>query len=271
MNLEDRNVVITGGASGIGKAVARRFADEGAKVVIADLSAENSKAIADEMGGIGIQCDVTSERDIKILVSEVEQAIGPIDLFFSNAGVAIGEGEHAASASNETWQKCWDIHVMSHVYAARALLPGMLERGDGYLLQMASAAGLLSQIGDAAYTATKHAAVAFAESLAITHADQGLKVSVVCPQYVATPLLGYAEDNVKPRNPTTITPEQAAETILAGVKNETFLILPHEEVLEYYQHRTADTGSWLTGMRRLRNNLIELAGSSRNEDIMKLL
>ena len=175
MELKGKVAVITGGASGIGKAIATRFAEEGARIAIADLVLEKAQETADAVNGIAIQCDVTSEEQIKDLVSEVEIRVGPIDLFCSNAGVAFGEGVHSASAGNEVWQTCWDIHVMSHVYAARAVLPSMIERGEGYLLNMASAAGLLSQIGDAAYSATKHAAVGFAESLAITHADDGIR------------------------------------------------------------------------------------------------
>lgn len=271
MELKDKVVVITGGGSGIGRAVARIFANEGARIAIGDRSPEFAKNTANEIGGIGIECDVVSEEQIKALISRTEQEIGPVDLFFSNAGLVRGECGHAASASDDDWQANWQIHVMAHVYAARALLPGMIERESGYLLNMASAAGLLSQIGDAAYTATKHAAVAFAESLAITHGDQGIKVSVVCPQYVATPLIGYDLDNPQPRNEGTITPEQAAQAILNGVKDERFLILTHPEVATYYQHRAGDPDRWLSGMRRLRQNIIDAVGGTGSEEMRKFL
>ena len=190
MKLIDKTVIVTGGARGIGRALCRAFAANGARVVVADLLEEHAKIVAAEIEGLGVGCDVTNESEIQTLVRDAEKQYGPIDLFCSNAGICVGEPDHSASASNEAWQTCWDIHVMAHVYAARAVLPSMIARGEGYFVQMASAAGLLSQIGDAAYSASKHAAVGFAESLSITHGDDGIKVSVICPQYVATPMLG---------------------------------------------------------------------------------
>ena len=187
MNVNDKTVVVTGGARGIGKALAIRFAKEGARVVVSDLKEETARRVAEPIEGLAVACDVSKESAVQNLVARAEDRFGPIDLFCSNAGVFFGEPDLATSAGNDHWQTCWDIHVMAHVYAARAVLPGMIERGGGYLLNMASAAGLLSQIGDAAYSATKHAAVGFAESLAITHGDDGVKVSVICPQFVATP------------------------------------------------------------------------------------
>ena len=181
MNLNQKTVIVTGGARGIGAAMARRFAAEGANVVVADLDKSGAEATAATLDGLAFACDVTNENDIIALVAAAESQFGQVDMFCSNAGVCFGEPSHAASASNETWNRCWDVHVMSHVYAARAVLPGMIARGDGYLLQMSSAAGLLNQIGDAAYSASKHAALGFAESLAITDADDGIKVSVICP------------------------------------------------------------------------------------------
>lgn len=269
MKLKDKVVVITGGASGIGRAVAKQFASEGARIAIGDLSADGAKTVAETVGGIGVECDVRSEDDIQALIAETERQLGPVDLFFSNAGLGKGEPSHAASASNEVWQLNWEVHVMSHVYAARALLPGMIERGEGYFLQMASAAGLLNQIGDSAYTATKHAAVAFAESLAITHGDDGIRVSVVCPQYVATPLTGYDTDNPDPRAEGTITPDDAARSILQGVKDERFLIHTHPDVAGYYQHRVMDTDRWLSGMRRLRQSIIEKVGGTGPDSFRK--
>lgn len=270
MDLKNKTVVITGGARGIGAALANRFAEEGANLILGDLNEVAVKEIASSIGGFGIKCNVTIESDIQNLVSFANGKYDAVDMFISNAGVCFGEGEHSASASNEDWQACWEIHVMSHVYAARAVLPAMIERGDGYLVQMASAAGLLSQIGDAAYSATKHAAVGFAESLAITHGKQGIKVSAICPQYVATQMIGYGEDITAGNNPSVLTPETVADCVLQGVKNEQFLILPHPEVEQFMQHKSADYDRWLGGMRKLRSNIVEAVGSTKIEDMHKL-
>lgn len=271
MELNGKVAVITGGGQGIGRSVARAFAAKGAKVMVSDLSAENAGKVADEIGGLAQACNVRDEAAINELVKRTTSDLGPIDLFYSNAGIAFGEDAHSASASNDVWQTCWEIHVMSHVYAARAVLPSMIERGSGYLLQMASAAGLLSQIGDAAYSTTKHAAVGFAESLAINHGDDGIKVSVVCPQYVATPMLGYNDGEDKQRNPGTLSPEQAADTILKGVEQDRFLILPHEDVHTFIQHKAADTGRWITGMQRLRRDILDKLGATDLKSLHKLL
>ena len=207
----------------------------------------------------------------KNLVTRTEQHFGPIDLFCSNAGVCFGEPDSATSASNTQWQTSWDIHVMAHVYAARAVLPSMIERGFGYFLQTASAAGVLNQIGDAAYSTTKHAALGFAESLAITHGDDGIKVSVVCPQYVATPMLGYEEGDDFSNYPGIISPHQLADSVIEGLEEERFLILPHPQVARYYQHKTADYDRWIAGMRRLRSKIIDESGATRLECMHKLI
>ena len=270
MKLQNKVAVITGAGSGLGAALAERFAHEGARLIVADIATDAVQRVAQRCGGVAITCDVTSEQAVQDLVARTEAEIGPIDLFCSNAGVCLGEGDHAASASNETWQLCWDIHVMAHVYAARAVLPGMLRRGEGYLLQMASAAGLLSHIGDAAYSATKHAAVGFAESLAISHGDAGIKVSVICPQYVATPMLGYtATGDQSP--PGLMTPARAAEVVVEGIDREAFLILPHPDVAKFIQHKAADYDRWLGGMRKLRRRIIDEAGSTRLEVMHRLV
>jgi len=266
MKLQNKTVVITGAAQGIGKALAIAFKNQGAQVVISDLSAEHVSTTAEEIGVFGITCDVTNEADIQNLVSVTQNEYGPVDLFCSNAGVFYGQADHAASASNETWQKCWEIHVMSHVYAARAVLPSMIERGHGYLLQMASAAGLLNQIGDAAYSTTKHAAVAYAESLSITHGDDGIKVSVICPQYVATPMLGYKEGDRIDQYQGLIGTDQVAHAVLAGIDKEEFLILPHPEVAQYIQLKANNYDRWLGGMRKLRRKF----GNIQPQDIHKL-
>ena len=270
MDVSGKTAVITGGASGIGAALARAMVDAGAQVVIADLDGNAARALASDLAALGLACDVTREVDIQAVVAEAEARFGQVDIFVSNAGLGRGEPSHAASASNADWQLNWDVHVMSHVYAARAVLPGMIARGDGYLVNMASAAGLLSQIGDAAYSATKHAAVSFAESLAIAHAGDGVKVSVICPQYVATPLIGLsAEDAAK--TPALRTPEQVAQTVMEGIAEEQFLLLPHEEVAQYVNLRAMDRDRWLQGMRGLRAKALKEFGELKLTEFYKLM
>lgn len=271
MELKNKTIIITGGARGIGAALATRFAKEGAKVVVADLDEGASRATAAEFDGLGVACDVTKEADVQALVKATEQHFGPVDMFCSNAGVCLGEPSHSASASNDTWALCWDVHVMAHVYAARAVLPGMIERGSGYILQMSSAAGLLSQIGDAAYSATKHAAVGFAESLAITHGCDGIKVSVICPQYVATPMLGYTGTNAASNLPGVITPEELAATVVQGVEQEKFLILPHADVAQFIQFKSSKYDAWLAAMRKLRGRIVDEIGCTDLEAMHKLV
>lgn len=269
MEFKDRIAVVTGGASGIGRAVAEALVREGARVMIADLGAERVAEAARAIGATGMVCDVTLDSQIRALVAETERTLGPVDLFLSNAGIGVGEPGHAASAPDETWQKCWDIHVMAHVRAARALLPGMIARGSGYLVNTASAAGLLNQVGDAAYSATKHAAVSFAESLAISHGADGIKVSVICPQYVATPLIGM-ERREEEHHPGLLSAEEVAGVVLQGLRDKRFLILPHPQVGEYYKLRAADTERWLGGMRKLRRAALE-SGSLHPADMHKLV
>jgi NAD(P)-dependent dehydrogenase (short-subunit alcohol dehydrogenase family) len=250
MELADKVVVVTGAASGIGRALARRFVAEGVRgVAISDRDAEGAAAVAAELGddrAMAVPTDVSVEDDVVRLVSVTEGRWGPIDLFCSNAGIAGGGG---VNASDEQWQRIWDVNVMAHVYAARAVLPGMLARGEGYLLHTASAAGLLSQIGNAPYAVTKHAAVAFAEWLSITHGDQGIKVSCLCPQGVRTAMLGDGGGALL--GPTAIEPEAVADAVVAGLRAEEFLILPHPEVREYFRRKGDDYDRWLRGMRRL--------------------
>lgn len=271
MKLTNKTVVVTGGASGIGRALCERFAKEGARVVVADLVEGAAQATATEIGGFAVACDVSKESDIQNLVAETERHYGPIDLFCSNAGLFMGEPDHSASASNDAWQTCWDVHVMSHVYAARAVLPGMIERGEGYLLNTASAAGLLSQIGDAAYSTTKHAAVGFAESLNITHRDDGIRVSVICPQFVATPMLGYDADDDLSELPGVISAEQLAEVVLQGIDEEKFLILPHPDVADFIQFKAGNYDRWLGGMRKLRRKIIDKLGSTKSIEMHKMI
>ena len=260
MNLQDKVAVVTGGAGGIGSALCHQLKAKGAKVVVSDLNLSAAEEIAKSVGGLAVQCNVADEESVIGLIKTAEDALGPIDLFCSNAGFGVGEPDHAASASNEVWQRNWDVHVMAHVYASRALIPNMKKRGEGYLLNVASAAGLLSQISDAAYTATKHAAVAFAESLAITHVDDGIKVSVVCPQYVNTNILGLSDqERAKPMK-GVLTAEFCAEVIVDGIEKEEFLITPHPEVKQFMLHRAGDPMRWLSGMRRFRQSLIDEEG-----------
>ena len=271
MNVNDKTVVVTGGASGIGKALSIRFAEDGARVVVADRAEERARQIADQIQGLAVACDVAIETDIQNLVVRTEAHFGPIDLFCSNAGICFGEPDSAASAGNAEWQACWEVHVMAHVYAARAVLPGMIERGGGYFLQMASAAGLLNQIGDAAYSTTKHAAVGFAEALAISHGDEGIRVSVICPQYVATPMLGYEEGDDFGDYPGVLGPDQVADSVIKGLEDESFLILPHPQVEKFHQNKATDYDRWIHGMRRLRSNIIEQVGSTNLASMHKLV
>lgn len=257
MKLLDKVAVVTGGGSGIGKAMCLRFHQEGARaVIVADINEAAAQAVAHEIGGLAISCDVSDELQVEALVKTVEQSYGQLDLFCSNAGVGFGDGGSSATgATNQQWQLNWGINVMAHVYAARAAIPGMTERGGGYLLQTCSAAGLLSQIGDAAYSSTKHAAIGLAESLSITHGDDGIKVSVLCPQYVATKMIGIEEGEDFSDKAGVISPEQAADSVVSGLASEQFLILTHPEVETYRQNKAANYDRWLGGMRKLRRSL----------------
>jgi NAD(P)-dependent dehydrogenase (short-subunit alcohol dehydrogenase family) len=248
MLVKDRIVVVTGAASGIGRALARRFAEEGARLVVCcDRNGDGVRAVAEEIDGIAFETDVSKEADILEMIEKVEAEHGPIDLFCSNAGIGIGGG---AEAPDEAWQRIWDINVMAHVWAARHMVPRMIERGEGYLLNTASAAGLLSQIGSAPYAVTKHAAVALAEWLAITHGDKGIKVSVLCPQAVRTAMTAGNPDGVASVD-GMIEPEAVAEACVRAIEAEDFLVLPHPEVLEYMRRKTGDYNRWIGGMRKL--------------------
>ena len=251
MNIKDKVVVVTGAAGGIGRAMAHRFAADGAKgVVVADLQEDALRAAADQIGGLAVLCDVTKEADIQRLVAQAETAFGPIDIFCSNAGIARMGGEDTPT---EIWQQNWDLHIMAHVYAARAVAPGMAERGCGYLVNTASAAGLLSHVQSATYSVTKHAAVAFAEWLSIAYGDRGVRVSVLCPQAVRTAMIREREGGVASVD-GVLEPEQVADSVIAAMGREEFLILPHPEVRDYLRRKTADYDRWLKGMRKLRGN-----------------
>jgi NAD(P)-dependent dehydrogenase (short-subunit alcohol dehydrogenase family) len=247
-------VVVTGGASGIGRALAERFHRDGAKtVVIADLDLAGAESVSAGIGGAAVRCDVGSEAEVAALVDETERRFGPIGLFCSNAGVAAGfdlHGENVAGASNEDWARSWAVNVLAHVYAARALVPRMKARDGGNFLITVSAAGLLSQIGSAIYSTTKHAAVGFAESLAIAHRADGIRVSILCPQGVDTAMLRSL-----PRGPQSfdgvLTPEEVAAAASAGLERESFLILPHPEVETYMRRKTDNYDRWIAGMAKL--------------------
>jgi NAD(P)-dependent dehydrogenase (short-subunit alcohol dehydrogenase family) len=256
MQLKDQVVVVTGGADGIGRALCRRFAVEGARgVVVADMDESKARNVAAEIGGLAVAVDVASEADIKRLADRATNEYGPIDLFCSNAGICL-TGD--ANFPDERWQRIWQVNVMSHVYAARAVLPAMQARGRGYLLQTCSAAGLLTQLGSAPYSVTKHAAVGFAEWLSITYAKSGIKVSCLCPQGVRTEMLHQAAGGIAEHlRQTALDPEAVADAVIAGLAEERFLILPHPEVAEYFLHKASDYERWLRGMRRLQEKLGE--------------
>lgn len=284
MELKDRVAVVTGGASGIGRALAIAAAREGARgVVVADLDRRGAESVAGEIEAAGgaaqaVRCDVSIEDDVRGLVAAAEAAFGPVDAFFANAGVLVGGG---FDAPDELWDRAWTINVKSHVYAARAVVPGMLERGGGYLVHTASAAGLLMQLGAAPYTVSKHAIVSFAEFLSVTHHDAGLRVSCLCPQAVATnlgttsravlsgqepdsstrpdaasataaagPLAGAGSLRGTAASDGVVTPERCAELVIEAMREERFLVLPHPEVERYEQNRANDRERWLRGMRR---------------------
>ncbi len=257
MDVAGKVVVVTGGGNGIGRALAMRFSDEGAAgVVVADIDGATAADVAGEIGGLGIQTDVADEGAIRELVGRTEAELGPIDLFCSNAGIAKPSG---LEMDNEDWARIWDVNVMSHVYAARAVLPSMIERGHGYLLQTVSAAGLLTNIGAAAYTTTKHAALGLAEWLAVTYGDRGIKVSALCPQFVRTALiedLKASEGMEAFMDQSVIDVDAVADAVIQGLADEQFLILPHPEVAQYILNKAGDYDRWLGGMRRIQRDVI---------------
>ncbi|MFP5332939.1 MAG: SDR family oxidoreductase [Acidimicrobiia bacterium] len=255
MDLNGRVVVVTGAGRGIGEGLVRRFRAEGALVLAADLDEAAVERVGTETGCVGMRADVSVEDDVRGLVERAEADLGPIDLFCSNAGIGPSGG---VDMSNEMWQRIWEINTMSHVYAARACLPGMLARGEGYLLQTVSAAGLLTNLGAAAYSVTKHAALGLAEWLSVTYGDRGIKVSALCPQFVQTDLLAdLASDPAVAGwvKAATISVEEVAEAVVEGLAAERFLILPHPEVATFFERKATDYDRWLAGMRKLQASL----------------
>jgi NAD(P)-dependent dehydrogenase (short-subunit alcohol dehydrogenase family) len=250
VRLPGKIVVVTGGGTGIGRALCRRFAAEGARtVVVSDMNLATATQVAEEIGGAAVEADVSREADVARLVEQVVDRHGAIDLFCSNAGIFVQGSEETPDGE---WARTLGVNVMAHVYAARAVLPAMLARGEGYLLHTVSAAGLLTQIGSATYSVSKHAALGFAEWLAVTYGDRGIKVSAVCPQGVRTDmLLRGASAAPAILRESAIEPEQVADAVIQGLADERFLILPHPEVAEYFRRKAGDYDRWLRGMRRL--------------------
>jgi NAD(P)-dependent dehydrogenase (short-subunit alcohol dehydrogenase family) len=257
MQITGRHVVVTGGGGGIGGALARRLDAEGARaVVVADRDLAGASAVADEIGGLAVQFDAGREDGVNALIAQAVEANGAIDIFISNAGVP-GEGG-GPEASDAAWDEAWRVNVMAHVWASRALLPEMLPRGEGYLINTASAAGLLTQVSSLIYSVTKHAAVALAEWMAIEYGDAGIRVSCICPQGVRTPMLELAMDDPVAAAALTagglLEPDEVAESVVEGIEAERLLILPHAEVAKFMALKGSDPGRWIAGMRRLVRN-----------------
>jgi NAD(P)-dependent dehydrogenase (short-subunit alcohol dehydrogenase family) len=257
MQITGRHVVVTGGGGGIGGALARRLDAEGARaVVVADRDLAGASAVADEIGGLAVQFDAGREDGVNALIAQAVEANGAIDIFISNAGVP-GEGG-GPEASDAAWDEAWRVNVMAHVWASRALLPEMLARGEGYLINTASAAGLLTQVSSLIYSVTKHAAVALAEWMAIEYGDAGIRVSCICPQGVRTPMLELAMDEPAAAAALTagglLEPDEVAESVVEGIEAERLLILPHAEVAKFMALKGSDPERWIAGMRRLVRN-----------------
>ncbi|MDG1818226.1 MAG: SDR family NAD(P)-dependent oxidoreductase [Porticoccaceae bacterium] len=258
MELADKIIVITGAGSGIGRALAIRFKAEGARQIVAvDINAENAQATANMIDGVAMTADVSVEGDVVRVIETTEADIGPIDLFCSNAGVGMGPD---LNSPNSQWQTSWDVNLMSHLYAARHLVPLMVARGGGYFLNTASAAGLLNQVGAAAYGVTKHAAIGFGEWLAIHHQHQGIKVSMLCPQAVRTAMTASDNDATTAASADgMMEPEELADKVVEGLRGEAFLILPHEVVLEYMRNKTANYDRWIGGMNKLMKKIVGIS------------
>ncbi|EHR60930.1 SDR family oxidoreductase [Saccharomonospora cyanea] len=251
--LAGAGVVVTGGGRGIGAALAARLAAEGARVVVSDLDGDAASAVAERIGGLAVAGDAASEEGVRVLVAAARAHLGEIDLFCANAGIAVSGGPEAPE---EEWARVWEVNVMAHVRAARELLPRWLERGRGHFLATVSAAGLLTNLGSAPYSVTKHASLGFAEWLAVTYRHRGIRVQAICPQGVRTDMLADAGPAGEALlGPGAIEPEQVADVTVDGLRDGRFLILPHPEVAEYYAHRATQTERWLTGMNKLQRKL----------------
>jgi len=248
MEIRGKVAIVTGGGSGIGAGAAKRFMEEGARgVVVADMNLENAQRVASEIGAVAMQCDVSRESDIQRLVAQTKDRFGQVDIYFSNAGILGTPG--GMELDNALWQKMWEVHGMAHVWAARAVVPEMIERGEGYFLITASAAGLLNIVETAPYGVTKHAAVAIAEWLRIAYGRRGLRVSCLCPQSVATAMTAQGTGSAGLDG--VLTPAQVAEDIVRVMREEKFLVLPHPEVAKYFLNKGQDYDRWLGGMQKL--------------------
>ncbi len=253
MEVSGRVVIVTGGGSGIGAALCRAFATAGAAaVVVADLNGAGAEAVAREVNGVAVTTDVTDESAVDALVGLAVERHGRVDIYCSNAGIAFGGGPEAR---DEAWQRSWEVHLMAHVYAARAVLPAMLERGEGYILGTVSAAGLINHVAAAPYAVTKAAGLSFLEWLAIAYGTQGIRVSALCPQGVRTPMLALAGEKDF-LFAGALEPDAVAAHVLEGLRHETFLILPHPEVREFFARKASDYDRWLRGMQRLRESVV---------------
>ena len=252
MDVNNKVVVVTGGARGIGAALCRQLAAAGAKVMVSDIDGQTAAEVAAEIGGESCPCDVSQESEVTALVKATEDAFGPVDIFVSNAGITVKGSENTIDGD---WQRLWDVNVMSRIFAARAVVPGMLARGEGYLIHTASAAGLLTEIGSAAYSVTKHADVALAEWLSVQHGREGIRVSCICPLGVETDMLDHDDPIHQFLQISSISADQAATAIMAGIESEKFLILPHPQVDEFYRMKSEDPDRWIRGMQRLKQKL----------------
>lgn len=248
MDIHGKVAIVTGGASGIGAGLARRLAQEGARgVVVADLNLELAQEVAREIGALAVRCDVSRESDIQALVATAREQFGQVDIYMSNAGILGRPG--GIELDDALWQKMWEVHGMAHVWAARAVVPGMIERGEGYFLVTASAAGLLNIVESAPYGVTKHAAVAFAEWLRIAYGRRGLRVSCLCPQSVQTAMTAAGTGSAGVNG--VLTPEQVAADVVSAMRDERFLVLPHPEVAKYFLNKAQDYDRWLGGMQKV--------------------
>ena len=263
MELKNKVSVITGAASGIGAACARKFASEGANLIIVDIDESKAREVAKEVNGVAITCDLNDPTAISSMVAEVEGTIGPVDLLFNNAGIASGRGP--LDTDLEEWQQQWNVNLMSHVHAVRAVLPGMLERGEGYILHTASMAGILSTHDNLPYAVSKHAVVGLAEWLAFTYMHRGIRVGLLAPLAVRTPMLGSQADSewANQAGGPIKEPEEVAEQVFESIVDERFLILTDQIANKWMQQKTTDPDRWLQGMNRLQQRLDK---ASNNED-----
>ena len=260
MQIKDKVVVVTGGARGIGAALCRSFKAEGAKaIVVSDIDAAGTESVAKEVGGLAFAANVANEGEVQALVKKATETYGRIDIFCSNAGIIIDGG---LDVSDAEWHRIFGVNYFAHLYAARAVIPQMIAQGGGYLLQTVSAAGLLTQIGSAPYSVTKHAALALAEWLSMTYGEQGIRVSALCPQGVRTDMLLRHDGNFLMEG--SVPPEHVADVVMKGIATEEFLILPHPEVRDYFQRKGSDYDRWLRGMRRLQARVMDASGAIKN-------